>query len=107
MNREHICIYQEKCFFNNDVKRKSHKIFVIKRDMMGAAETIGNNAKLKDIAKIFIEEGSQETKEWEVKIVAEHDKNQIMLGMKPTGHYWFYFATWMIANEVNMMQVNP
>ena len=52
-------------------------------------------------------EGFQSAKEWAVKIAAEHDKGQIVLGLEPTGHYWFCLATWMIANGISVVQVNP
>ncbi len=52
-------------------------------------------------------EGFQSAKEWAVKIAAEHDKSQIVLGLEPTGHYWFCLATWMIANGISVVQVNP
>lgn len=32
-------------------------------------------------------EGFQSAKEWAVKIAAECDKSQIVLGLEPTGHY--------------------
>jgi len=52
-------------------------------------------------------EGFQSAKEWAVKIAAEHTKNQIILGLEPTGHYWFCLATWMISNGISVVQVNP
>ena len=52
-------------------------------------------------------EGFQSAKEWAVKIAAEQDKSQIVLGLEPTGHYWFCLATWMIANGISVVQVNP
>lgn len=52
-------------------------------------------------------EGFQSAKEWAVKIVAEHDKKQIVLGLEPTGHYWFCFAAWMISKGISVVQVNP
>lgn len=52
-------------------------------------------------------EGFQSAKEWAVKIAAEHDKSQIVLGLEPTGHYWFCLATWMISNGISVVQVNP
>lgn len=51
-------------------------------------------------------EGFQSAKEWTVKIAAEHNKNQIVLGLEPTGHYWFCLATWMISNGISVVQVN-
>ena len=52
-------------------------------------------------------EGFQAAKEWAVKIAAEHDKKQIVLGLEPTGHYWFCLATWMVSNGIGVVQVNP
>lgn len=52
-------------------------------------------------------EGFQSVKEWAVKIAAEHNKNQIVMGLEPTGHYWFCLATWMISNGISVVQVNP
>ena len=52
-------------------------------------------------------EGFKSAKEWAVKIAAEHDKSQIVLGLEPTGHYWFCLATWMISNGISVVQVNP
>lgn len=52
-------------------------------------------------------EGFQSAKEWAVKVAAEHNKNQIVLGLEPTGHYWFCLATWMISNGISVVQVNP
>lgn len=52
-------------------------------------------------------EGFQSAKEWAIKLAAIHDKNQIVLGLEPTGHYWFCLATWMISNGISVVQVNP
>lgn len=52
-------------------------------------------------------EGFQSAKEWAVKVATEHNKNQIVLGLEPTGHYWFCLATWMISNGISVVQVNP
>ena len=52
-------------------------------------------------------EGFQSAKEWAVTIAAENTKNQIVLGLEPTGHYWFCLATWMISNGISVLQVNP
>lgn len=52
-------------------------------------------------------EGFQSAKDWSVKIAASNDKKQIVLGLEPTGHYWFCLATWMITNGISVVQVNP
>ncbi|MFQ6781282.1 MAG: IS110 family transposase [Coprococcus sp.] len=40
-------------------------------------------------------------------MAAKNEKKQIVLGLEPTGHYWFCLATWMIANGISVVQVNP
>ncbi|MBQ8983252.1 MAG: IS110 family transposase [Lachnospiraceae bacterium] len=52
-------------------------------------------------------EGFRSAKAWAVQIAAEHNKKQIVLGLEPTGHYWFCLAEWMIANGISVVQVNP
>lgn len=52
-------------------------------------------------------EGFQSAKDWAVKMAAVNDKKQIVLGLEPTGHYWFCLATWMISNGISVIQVNP
>ena len=52
-------------------------------------------------------EGFQSAKSWAMQIAAEHGKKQIVLGLEPTGHYWFCLATWMIENDISVVQVNP
>ena len=52
-------------------------------------------------------EGFQRAKVWAVQIAAEHGKKQIVLGLEPTGHYWFCLVAWMIANGISVVQVNP
>ena len=51
--------------------------------------------------------GFQSAKEWAVRIAAEHEKKQIVLGLEPTGHYWFCLAAWMISKGISVVQVNP
>jgi hypothetical protein len=51
--------------------------------------------------------GFQSAKDWALRIAAEHDKKQIVLGLEPTGHYWFCLAAWMITNNISVVQVNP
>lgn len=52
-------------------------------------------------------EGFQYAKEWAVQLAATFNKNQIVFGLEPTGHYWFCLATWMISNGISVVQVNP
>ena len=52
-------------------------------------------------------DGFQSLLDWAVKIAASNDKKQIVLGLEPTGHYWFCLATWLIGKGISVVQVNP
>ena len=52
-------------------------------------------------------EGFQNVKSWALKIAAKHNKKQIVLGLEPTGHYWFCLAAWLVSNGISVVQVNP
>lgn len=52
-------------------------------------------------------EGFVNAREWALKTAATYDKNQIVLGLEPTGHYWFCLAAWMISHGISVVQVNP
>ena len=52
-------------------------------------------------------EGFMSAKAWALDLAAKNDKKQIVLGLEPTGHYWFALATWMISNGISVVQVNP
>ena len=82
-----------------DVGSETHYVRAIDtrgRELSKSAYSFNNN-----------QEGFQSAKEWAARIAAEHDKSQIVLGLEPTGHYWFCLATWMIANGISVVQVNP
>ena len=52
-------------------------------------------------------EGFQSAKAWALELAAANDKHQIVLGLEPTGHYWFCLAAWMVSNDISVVQVNP
>ena len=52
-------------------------------------------------------EGFQKAHDWAVQLAAANDKKQIVLGIEPTGHYWFCLAAWMVSNGISVVQVNP
>ena len=53
------------------------------------------------------EGGFQNARDWMVNLAAVSDKKQIVLGLEPTGHYWFALAAWMISKGISVVQVNP
>ncbi len=52
-------------------------------------------------------EGFENARTWMLNLAAENDKKQIVLGLEPTGHYWFALAVWMVSKGVSVVQVNP
>lgn len=52
------------------------------------------------------DEGFESLLDWSAKLAAAHDKNQIVLGLEPTGHYWFCLATWLVEKGISVVQVN-
>lgn len=53
------------------------------------------------------EAGFEMVKAWVLNVAAVSAKKQIVLGLEPTGHYWFELAAWMISNGISGVQVNP
>lgn len=53
------------------------------------------------------EEGFEMAKAWVLNLAEINDKKQVVLGLEPTGHYWFALAAWMITNGIGVVQVNP
>ena len=51
--------------------------------------------------------GFEKAKQWMLELAAQCGKKQIVLGLEPTGHYWFALATWLISHGVSVVQVNP
>lgn len=72
-----------------------------------AIDTRGRELSKSAFAFSNSSEGFQSVKEWAVKIAAANNKNQIVMGLEPTGHYWFCLATWMVTNGISVVQVNP
>ncbi len=52
-------------------------------------------------------EGFENARTWMLNLAVENDKKQIVLGLEPTGHYWFALAVWMVSKGVSVVQVNP
>ena len=52
-------------------------------------------------------EGFASAKAWLLELAARHGKTQIVVGLEPTGHYWFCLAAWLVSNGISVVQVNP
>ncbi|AEF93635.1 transposase IS116/IS110/IS902 family protein [Desulfotomaculum nigrificans CO-1-SRB] len=45
--------------------------------------------------------------EWVRQLKKEHQKEHVMVGMEPTGHYWFAFAKHLKDHRIKIVLVNP
>ena len=72
-----------------------------------AIDTRGREISKKAFSFENNEEGFMQAKEWMAGLAAECGKRQIVLGLEPTGHYWFDVGVWMISNGISVVQVNP
>ena len=72
-----------------------------------AIDTRGRELSRKALAFENNAEGFQKARDWAVQLAAVNDKKQIVLGLEPTGHYWFCLAAWMVSNGISVVQVNP
>ena len=82
-----------------DIGSETHYIRVIDtrgRELSSEAFSFSNN-----------EAGFEMAKNWVLNLAAISDKKQIVLGLEPTGHYWFALAAWMVSNGISVVQVNP
>ncbi|WP_148409059.1 IS110 family transposase [Murimonas intestini] len=53
------------------------------------------------------EPGFMTFKAWIEDIKEKHEKDKVMPGMEPTGHYWFNLGKFLQDNEMNPVLVNP
>ncbi len=53
------------------------------------------------------EAGFREAKAWILSIRDERHMEKIMVGMEPTGHYWFNLASWLMNEGITVVLVNP
>lgn len=52
-------------------------------------------------------EGFEEFLRWVRQLQLEHGKDDVVVGMESTGHYWFNFADWLVKQGIEVMVVNP
>lgn len=53
------------------------------------------------------EAGFAKAKAWILAIRDERHMEKIMVGMEPTGHYWFNLASWLMNEGITVVLVNP
>jgi len=99
---------------------KNAKISFISDDMLILGCDIGSDthyaraidSRGRELSKDAFEfsnssEGFESMKAWALELAAKNDKHQIVLGLEPTGHYWFCITAWMVTNGISVIQVNP
>ena len=53
------------------------------------------------------EEGFIAFETWAEELKVKYNKNQVIVGMEPTGHYWFNFAQHLKDHGIKIVLVNP
>lgn len=52
-------------------------------------------------------EGFEKFLNWIKGIQSKHRLTSLLVGLEPTGHYWFNLANWLLQQEVEVVLVNP
>lgn len=52
-------------------------------------------------------EGFLQLKNWMDELALNNDKHHVIVGLEPTGHYWFNLGSFLKNNGIEMVHVNP
>ncbi|WP_409342560.1 IS110 family transposase [Paenibacillus sp. MBLB4367] len=52
-------------------------------------------------------QGFEKLQRWIDALQQKHRLKNILIGMEPTGHYWYSLANWLVEKGVNVVLVNP
>ncbi|PZD95757.1 IS110 family transposase [Paenibacillus sambharensis] len=52
-------------------------------------------------------EGFERLLDWIKKAQAKHSLTSLLVGLEPTGHYWFNLANWLLQQGIEVVLVNP
>jgi transposase len=52
-------------------------------------------------------EGFEKLRRWMEGMQQKHRLSSLIIGMEPTGHYWWNLANWLVDKGLNVVQVNP
>jgi transposase len=52
-------------------------------------------------------EGFLRFQRWLEDVQAKHHLPAVLIGMEPTGHYWFNLANWLLEQSMEVVLVNP
>ncbi len=52
-------------------------------------------------------DGFEKLRRWVNELQQKHHLSNIIIGMEPTGHYWFNLANWLLEQRFSVVLVNP
>lgn len=52
-------------------------------------------------------QGFEKLQRWMEGLQQKHRLKSIIIGMEPTGHYWYSLANWLVEKGLNVVLVNP
>src|SRR5690554_5680756 len=52
-------------------------------------------------------DGYEKLRRWIHSMQQQQKKSSYIIGLEPTGHYWFSLADWAVKNEFEVVLVNP
>ncbi len=53
------------------------------------------------------QEGFEKLLRWTQDVLAKHRLSSLIIGLEPTGHYWFNLANWLLQQGIQVVLVNP
>ena len=97
-NEKILQITNETLIIGVDVASETHyaRAFDLRGIELGKLLRFTNDAEGFNILKVWLKELS-----------ARHEKKHVMVGMEPTGHYWFNFAQYLKNHSMQIVLVNP
>ncbi|WP_249898139.1 IS110 family transposase [Paenibacillus sp. PK3_47] len=52
-------------------------------------------------------EGFEKLLRWVKEVQSKHRLTSLLIGLEPTGHYWFNLANWLLQQGIEVVLVNP
>ncbi len=78
-----------------------------KRIMLELLITEELSIRRNHLSLVNTETGFATFKEWIQDLKEKHEKDKVVPGMEPTGHYWFNLGKFLQDNEMKPVLVNP
>jgi len=75
--------------------------------VIGAFDSRGREFSKKVLEFYNNEAGFEKAKAWILMIRDERHMEKVVVGMEPTGHYWFNPASWLMNAGITVVLVNP